>query len=255
MNDFHLPVKRGLEQAARLGFGAVELDAASGEVSPSQMSESGRRHLSRFCRNLGLGLAALSADVGPGGLANAAAVDAHVERTLRILELAAALHVPVVTADAGSMVDPRSGEPSAVALDALRAIADHADRVGTIFGLQSGPDSPDALHRLFREIGCPSLKVCLDPAMLARFGHVPLEAVGALAEDIALSHLGDATLGRPERPGLETQLGRGQLDLPAYLAELAAAGYVGPLILRRRDSQRPVEDLAAAAQLVRPLIL
>jgi sugar phosphate isomerase/epimerase len=244
-----------LEQAAGLGFAAVELDAAAGETSPTELTESGRRHLARFCGNLGLDLAALSADVGPGGLADPAAVDAHVDRTRRVLELAADLRIPVVTADVGYLVDPRSGEPSPVVADALRAIAEHADRVGTIFGLQSGPDPPDSLHRLLRQMGCPSLKVCLDPAGLARFGHPPIEAVGHLAEDLALSHLGDATFGGPGRPGVETQLGRGQLDLPAFLAELAAAGYLGPLILRRRDSQRPVQDLAAAAQMVRPLLI
>ena len=114
VDDFRLPVKEGLERAARLGFNAVELAAAVGEVSPANLSESGRRHLARLCGNLGLATAALTADPGGPGLSDAATVDARVELTGRVLALAADLHVPVVCADVGRMVDPNTGEPDPV---------------------------------------------------------------------------------------------------------------------------------------------
>ena len=224
------------------------MGAAAGEISPSQLSESGRRHLARMCRNLGLSVAALSAE--SLGLADPRTVDECVARTLPVLELAADLRVPVVVADVGPITDRDTEEPSSIAVDALRALADHAGRVGTRLALQTGPDSPEGLGGVLNAVDCPWLGVCVDPAMLVRYGHSPSAAIERLAEALLLSHLGDATSGGRGRTGLETQLGQGQLDLPAFLADLSAAGYHGPLILRRRDCRRPRDELAAAKRLL-----
>ena len=253
VDDFRLPIKEGLARAARLGFNAVELGAGGGEIAPARLSESGRRHLARMCGNLGLTTAALTADVGGPGLSDAAGVSARVELTVDVLTLAADLHVPVVCADVGQMVDPNTGEPDPVALDAIKAIGERADRLGTIFAIQTGADAPEHLAPLLSAIACPSLAVCMDPARLIGLGHDPMAGLQPLAEWIMLSHLGDATRGRPGHAGIETPLGQGQLDLPRYLAELSATPSNSPLILRRRDSRRPIDDLAAAMTLLQSL--
>lgn len=254
VDDFGLPVKDGLQRAAHLGFRAVEIGATTGDVQPEQLSESGRRHLVRYLNNLGLAGAALSAEPGGPGLADPGVVDARVNQTRKIIELAAELGFRVVTAEVGRLVDPETDEILPIARDALQALGNHADRVGTFLAIQTGVDAPGKLYDALAAICSPSLQVCLDPAQLARSGHDPVAAIGPLANEIALSHFGDATLGGPASPGLETALGRGSIDLAALVAGLSDAGYSGPLILRRRDAHDPIRDLAAGIELVKSIL-
>lgn len=230
------------------------MNARRDEISPANLSESGRRHLKRICSGLGLQAAALTCDAAGSGLADSATVEQYVERTFRVLELAADLGVPVVTGDIGRATDPAGGGIDPTAVGALAAIATQADRVGVLFGVQTGADEPAVLDEVSRLVSAPSLMVCLDPGMLARFGHDPIQAAGTLAEEIVLAHVCDATRGGSERPGIDTALGRGSVDLRAFLAHLEAAGYARPYILRRRGAQRPRADLEADGKVLRGLI-
>ena len=81
-------------------------------------------------------------------------------------------------------------------------------------------------------------------------GHEPIAATELLADQIILSHARDGLAGTAERLGREMALGSGYVNLAAYLATLAEAGYAGPQILRRTDSDRPADDLAAARKLL-----
>ena len=254
VDDFRLPVKEALRWAARLGFGAVQIGVARGQASPGQMSQSGRRHLVRACHTLGLSMAALADEPGGPGISDAAAADAHVERARMILELAADLGVAVVAANVGPVLDPVTGEPAPLAVEALRAIAEQADRVGTVYALQTGVDAPRGMRGALEALDCPWVRACLDPAQLACCGHDPVQAVAVLADWIALAHVADATMGGPAGGGVETRLGLGQIDLPAYLAELAGTACGGPLILRCRRSPEPVQDLAWARRQLESLV-
>jgi sugar phosphate isomerase/epimerase len=51
-----LPLRRGLEEARRLGVSAVDL-RAGGELTPAKLSQTGRRELRQRLRSHGLDLA------------------------------------------------------------------------------------------------------------------------------------------------------------------------------------------------------
>ena len=72
-----------------------------------------------------------------------------------------------------------------------------------------------------------------------------------LADQVILAHARDGTTGSADRSGRETSLGQGHVNLLQYLATLSAAGYAGPQILRRTDSERPIEDLTEAREILR----
>ena len=247
VGDLRLPVKQALRRAAQMGFGVVELPAAGGETTSDTLSGTGRRDLARLVRSLGLRIAALDGDLGSRALADPKNVEQHIDRTKSILELAADMDVPIVAASIAAGDDEADDPPS---IDVLREIAAHADRTGTIFAVRTGWRSAQQLADLIKRVDCDSMCVCVDPASLLMNGEAPIEAIGHLAEQVCLSYARDAIAASTDGAAREMPLGQGQVDLPAYLAALDAAGYHGPHIVRRLESQRPIDDIMQAKSLL-----
>lgn len=250
IRDLRVTVREGLDQAARMDFRTVELPALEGETAPENLSASGRSHLSRLARDRGLVFAALDADFGARALADPARVDAAVHKTRQVLELARELGIPLVVGGVGRIEESAGGGARDQVIEALRMIGEQADRIGPLYALTTFYASPQTLRAVLDEVACPSIRVCLDPGALVMSGHEPIAATELLADQIVLSHARDGLAGTAERLGRETALGSGYVNLAAYLATLADAGYAGPQILRRTDFDRPAEELAQAKELL-----
>jgi sugar phosphate isomerase/epimerase len=244
IDDLRIPAKEAIRTAGDLGFNAVELPAATGDLSPPNLSSSGRRHLLRYLKDLGLSLAALGADMPGSRFTDPGSADMRIEKTRAILELATELRTHVVTASVGALTHPDTGEPSPTALEALAQIGDHADLLGTSFAIRPSYDSADRLARILDALGCPALKIGLDPAAMVMAGINPLSVIEHFPDQIAIVHARDATVGGAHRSGRETSFGEGEVDLATVYAMLEASEYEGTHILRRTDSQSPVADLA-----------
>ncbi len=252
--DLGLAPKAGLQSAARLGYRAVELAATHGDVDPANLSQSGARHLRRYVDGLGLELAALGGQLGASGFSDPATVDARIDRTRQILELAARLRVPVVTTSLGAVPGDADNRGRQRIVEALGALAEHADRTSTFLALGTGETAPADLRALLDEIGCPLVRVCYDPDGLLIHGHDALAGVRELGEHIIASHLRDATPGGPAAAGREVRMGTGQLDLLGYLAALEGGQYSGLQIVRRTDAVDPLADIAAARDYLEKLL-
>jgi L-ribulose-5-phosphate 3-epimerase len=246
VDDLRLDPKSGLLRASEMRFRAVELGATRGEIAPENLSTTGRRHLRRYVDGLGLTFQALGGDLGGARFSDSTRLDENLDRTRRILEMAADLRVPMVTAHIGDFDTEAPAPQRDRVVEAVRQIADYADRTGTVFAIETAGAGPEDLCALLKSIDCPLLKASLDPAELLVAGIDPVEAVEKLADNVALARARDALAGSRSRAGRETALGQGNLDLIGYLAALAASGYGGPAMLRRTDAAKPVEELATA---------
>ncbi len=246
VDDFHLPVKDAIRTAAELKFQAVELAAVSGELAPNNLSDSGRRHLARLVRGFGLDLASLVADIPQTRFTDPHTVSRRVDQTCLIIELARDLGVPLVTASVGPLTHPDTGEPSAPAVEALARIGELADACGVIFAIRPSSETGDRILRVLAGLRCPAIRVGFDPAAMAMAGTNPLRQIEQVAEHIRLFHVRDATAGLADRPGRETRLGEGELDVIGLMAVADAAHYDGPYILRRTDSASPLQDIRDA---------
>jgi sugar phosphate isomerase/epimerase len=254
VDDLRLRPREALRRAAELAFRAVELSAMSGDVSPASLGASGRRHLSKYVDSLGLTLAALSGDLPGLRLTDPRTVDERVDRTCEILQLAADVGVPVVTASVGALAHPQSHEPSALALDALRRIGEFADSRRVSYAIRPSHDPPEGMGRLLETLCCPALRLCLDPASLVMTGINPVSLVERLPGDIVLVHARDGTAGGGDQAGHETRLGEGDVDVVGLLSALRDLGYAGPYILRRTDSVSPADDLHDAREALKRLL-
>ncbi len=246
LDDFRTETKAAMRLAAELKFRAIEVATVEGELSPSNLGASGRRHFVRLAGGMGLRLAALVADMRHQPLSHPATVDERVARTCAVLDLARDMGVPRVTAGVGLLTNPDGGEPNATALEALRRIGEHADARGVAYAIRPALDSGSRLAGVLDALSCPAIRVCLDPAAMVMQGVNPLASVEQWIEHACMLHVRDGTAGLDEHAGHETPLGQGDVDLIGVLATLDVADIAAPYILRRRDAARPADDLAAA---------
>ncbi|MCG3138174.1 MAG: hypothetical protein HJJLKODD_02035 [Phycisphaerae bacterium] len=246
-DDLPLPPREAFAMAARLGAQHLQVGVAQGELQPDQLGPSGRRHLQRFAAGLGLRLAALQASLGPQLLLTDRAVDEHLARTRRALEMAAELEVGVVSI---TLPHLRSNQETdrTVLKHLLHELGQKADQTNRLVGLETGGGSITELQSLLDELRCPNLKICYDPGLRLMAGEDPLHAIETLSSHIILSHLRDGFHGDQRHWGREANLGSGQLNVGAYLQMLQEAGYHGPQILRRSDSGQPTADLQAGLE-------
>lgn len=254
VDDFRLAPKQALRKAADMHFGSVELATVAGELAPSNLSGSGRRHLAKYVEGLGLSLAALVADLPGLRLTDARTVDERVARTCEVLELAAAMHVPIVTASSGALTHPDTGEVSPAAVEALSRIGERADACGTVYALRPSFDNGERLVAVTRSVGCPSIRVGLDPAAMVMHGANPMSVIERLADQVSLVHVRDGTIGGGERAGTEARFGEGDVDMPGLIDMLRDVDYRGPYLVRRCDSQSPVADIEHARDQLRRIM-
>lgn len=254
LQDLRTDAKSALRQAAGMEFQTVEVPAAEGETTPQSLSPSGRRHLQRLVADLGLNMSALSADFPGFRLSDPRSIDERVERTCAILDLAADMSVPVVTAGVGALTHPQTGEPSEAAISALRRIGEFADARDRVFAIRPSHDSVERLAAVLASVGCPWIRIGLDPAAMLMAGVNPLATMQRLGPQVSLIHMRDGVPGNPDHPGQETRLGEGEVDVRGLLASLQEWEYQGPLILRRTDASNPALELASARDFLRRMM-
>jgi sugar phosphate isomerase/epimerase len=138
--------------------------------------------------------------------------------------------------------------------EAVRWLAEMADRIGTRLAFETDGADPQLTANLLKEVDCPLLGVCYDPAALLIDGFDPLAGLPPLADRILIARARDALAGSGQHPGRETALGHGQIDLQAYLADLEAAGYRGLPFLRRIGAENPLEELKEARKRLQVLL-
>lgn len=248
--DLRMPAQEAIQQAARLGYQTIEIATVGTEFEPRRFGETARRHLRRFVADQNLEIAALQVDIGGQRFGNPSRLDEGVDHARSAIEMAAQMHVPIVTIELGPVVPD-----SAQLVEAMRRLAQRTDATGTFLALQTGYTDPNQLAELLRTLGAPTIKVCYDPAGLLLGGFEAFSGVGPLADQIILAYVRDAIAGRGSQAdggraplGRETALGDGELDLAQYVASLHEANYHGPLIVRRLQAMNPVVELAQARQ-------
>ncbi|MFI0400717.1 MAG: sugar phosphate isomerase/epimerase family protein [Thiolinea sp.] len=174
-------------------------------------------------------------------------------RFLQVLAAAQVMGTPIVTLctgsrDAGNMWAAHSENTSMAAWADLRAELDWAlaEAASRDLMLAIEPEPGNVVRNakvartLLDEVNAPHLKIILDAANLigaeglTHQSDIVAEVVGLLGSDIVLAHAKDIDLsGKVVAPS------QGSIDLPAFVAALASAGFDGALVghgFEARDS-------------------
>ncbi len=271
---FRLNIVDSIKKAAELGLDGVQIYATTGEFSPrlSRVERDAYRSLLDEC---GLTLSALCGDMGGHGFEIASDNAEKIPATRAIIDLAADFSCPVVTTHIGVIPDDPDNPTYTVMLAALDTLGIYAKERGITLAIETGPESAATLKG-FIERTHGGVGVNLDPANFVMVtGQNPVEAVYMLREHIVHTHAKDGIMLKKTDPKiiynhfasggiealniadyfLETLLGEGGVDFPAYLAALRDIGFAGYLTIERETGADPAADIALAARFLEKTLI
>jgi sugar phosphate isomerase/epimerase len=249
LESFGLPLRRALQEAERLGVSGVEVDAV-GDLSPQQLSQTGRREFGHLLRGHNLELTALGCPLRHG-LDAVEGQEARIEHVRTVMSLSFDLGPRMAIVQAGKVPDDAEPASAPRLSEALLALAHHGDRVGAVLALDTGLEPGEVLQRFLARFDTGGLGVNLDPANLLLGGFDPYESARALAGRVVHTHARDARAAGTHRTVQEVALGHGDIDWLRYLSVLEEMDYRGWLTVARETGERRAADVAFLRRLVR----
>src|SRR5262245_61553378 len=231
LESLGLPLRRALQETERLGVTGVQVDAV-GDLSPNQLSQTGRREFAHLLRAHNLELTALGCPLRRG-LDVAEGQQPRIEHVRKVMSLSFDLGPRIVIVQAGRIpeeaADPRAGLLS----EALFALGHYGDRTGTTLALETGLESGAALRRFLDRFDTGSLGINLDPANLLMHGFDPYASVRALHGKIVHAHAKDARAASASRAAQEVPVGHGDIEWMEFLGVLEEVEYRRWLVIEQ----------------------
>jgi len=195
-----------------------------------------------------------------------------IDKSKRIMELAKDLECDIVTTHIGVVPADKNHPRYEIMHKACYELAQYADRMGSHFAIETGPETAVVLKAFLDDLGSTGVAVNLDPANLAMVTKDdPVAAVYTLKDYIVHTHAKDGVNLRPCNPEIiyraiahdnwdgqpdfrEVPLGTGAVDFPAYLQALSDIGFTGYLTIEREVGEDPAADISMAVSFLRGLL-
>jgi len=269
VDSFRLPVREGILKAAELGAEGIQIYATRGEMMPDELSCSDRRELLKYIRSSGLVVSALCGDPGGGGFSHPEQNLDRIVLSKKIIDLATDLDTNVVTTHVGAIPEDKSHDRYKIIHEACSILGEYADKSGVTFAIETGPEPSHVLKSFIEDLTCSGIRVNFDPANLVMvIGEKAEDAVKNLGPYIVHTHAKDGMMIEKCDPEdlyvhhtrswagafIETPLGEGDVNFPAYLKELEKAGYEGFLTIEREVGDNPANDINKAIQFLQKYI-
>ena len=240
---------RQMEIAAGIGCVSVQPWIVNVEYDPCILdpevgTAEDRREARRIAESLGLRFsgfcAQLQGAVTWGGLEERDGLRWRIDKTKQALDTTAELGGDIVTTHAGVLPEDKSDPAYEILLGSVGEIAEHGEKVGVYFALETGQETPQALGDFIDEIGNPWLKVNYDPCNLLRFGSEAgtIQGVHILGDKIIHTHAKD---WNPQT--MQATCGEGLVPWAGYLQALRDIDYAGALAI---EDETGNEDMIAS---------
>lgn len=252
LESLGVPFRRALAEAARLSVGGVQFDAV-GDLSPDQLSQTGRRELRNVLKTHNVELTALGCPLRYG-LDTADNLQPRIEHVRKVMTLAFELGPRLVIIHAGRVPDEPTAPGAALLQESLLALGQFGDRVGTTLALETGLEPAEKLGAYLDGFDVGSLGINFDPANLLINHFDPYGAVKALHPRLGHVHAKDARRSAANRGAVEVALGHGDLDWLRLSDALKEIDYRGWVVVERESGERLPGDIAAGIQLLRRFI-
>ncbi len=251
LESLNLPLRQALTEVGRLGVTGVQMDAVD-DLSPNNLSQSGRRELRHLLRAHNLELTAVGCPLRHG-LDVAENQQPRIEHVEKVLAMSFDLGPRIVIIHAGQVPEDADSPRHQLLKDALLTLGRYGDRTGTTLALETGLESGTALAGFLNRFDTGSLGVNLDAANLLVHGFEVVESMRALQGRILHAHAKDARRSNPSRAAQEVPLGHGDIDWMEYLGVLEEIEYRGWLTIERESGENRVADVTAGVAFLRRL--
>lgn len=228
---------RQMEIAAKIGCASVQPWIVNVEYTPCILdpevgSAADRREVTRIADSLGLSFSGFCAQLQGaatfGGLEETDGLRWRIDKTKTAMDTAAELGGKIVTTHAGILPEDKSDPAYQTLLRSVSEIAEHGERIGVYFAMETGQESPKALAEFIDEVGNLWLRVNYDPCNLLRYGSEAgtIQGVHILGGKIIHTHAKD---WNPETR--QATCGEGLVPWDAYMRALQDIGYRGVLAI------------------------
>jgi sugar phosphate isomerase/epimerase len=230
LDDLRLGIKEGLKTVAPWRLEAIGLDAMGAELSPRNLSQSGRRDVANLVRIKGIALAALRADVGGRRLADSAALDVNLARIRDAMQLCADIGARSLVVPAGHVpaANDKNGTTARATLtEAARSLALFVSGMGVRVCWSGGAEAPETLREFLHGVDSSGLlDIEYNPGALVMRGLDPLSAIQPLSARIRLARATDHYQG-----GAEAPFGKGDVPWGAVMVALSTLNRTDPIDL------------------------
>ncbi|WP_238177890.1 sugar phosphate isomerase/epimerase family protein [Paenibacillus contaminans] len=248
-DNFKIGAWEGVKKAKEVGAEGIQLFARR-ELDPEVLGTADRKELKQLIDSLGLEVASLCGDTGGPRFMEIATHRERIDKTKRILDMAAELGTPIVTAHIGTIPDDTSSELYEALQNVCAEIGRHAASMKAFYAIETGPETAVHLKTFLDSINAPGLAVNFDPANLWMVkGDDPVQGVFVLQKYIVHTHVKDGVRiprtvnGETEYDHAETPIGEGEVRFDDYFAALRQIGYTGYLTIEREKGEVPEREL------------
>jgi len=250
LESLGLPLRRALAEAQKMGVPGVQFDAV-GDLAPKNLSQTGRRELRNLLRAHSLELTAIGAPMRRG-FDLAENLQARIDHVREVMAFSFEMGPRIVIVEPGRLpADDSTATPHMH--EALLALGQHGNRVGSTLALETGLEGGEALANFLASFDTGGLGVNYDPANLLMHGHDPYIGLRSLVGKIVHAHAKDARAVSPSRDAAEVPLGHGDIEWMRLLAMMEEVEYRDWLVVERESGDRHVADVAAGVQFLRRL--
>jgi sugar phosphate isomerase/epimerase len=247
-----LPVRRALQEVAKLGVHGVQLDAA-GDLAPDRLTDTGRREFRNLLKTYNLELSALNCPLRRG-LNVSENLQPRIEHVRKVMQLAFDLGPRRVVVPLPNVPEDAAAPRALTAREALSALGSFGERVGTMLALEAGLDPGEKVRDYLNSFDTGSLLVNFDPANFLLNGFDPLASLAALAGKVAHTHARDARSATVGGGAREVPVGAGDVEWMVYVATLESIDYRGFLTVDREAGEDRFSDAAAGVRFLKRFV-
>jgi len=275
LDSFRLSLDESLQKASEAGADGVQIFAVPHEMAVLKLDFTDVKKLKRKVRSSGLEIASLCGDIGGHGFESLSENKSKIKKTFQIIDYAVELGTTIITTHIG-VIPENDSEKRDNIQQALIKICRYAEKSGVFIAVETGPERSEVLKKFILETGEKSLMVNFDPANLVMVqGEDPVLAVYNLNDLIVHTHAKDGKMirkcdpvkiynafaeGNPDNIDidsyfLESPIGKGDVNFPAYLAALDEIGYKGYLTIERESGRNRVKDVKEGIKFLKGVML
>jgi sugar phosphate isomerase/epimerase len=180
-------------------------------------------------------------------------------RMIEVSDFAAQLGVASIATHVGCIPEDAAQPDYMAVREMVRRVCDHAVSHQQTFALETGQERAEVLLDFLIDANRHNLGINFDPANMILYGAGdPIASLATLGQHVVSVHCKDGNWPPADVPGAlgtEQPLGKGAVDLKAFLGALQQIGYRGTLAIEREipDQEQRLKDLAEGKTLLEEL--